>query len=119
MNQSLLQQAENLARRPYLIEITRDETTENELVYVARNPELEGCMAQGETEDIAEANLLLARVDYIYSLLEDSQPIPEPATTNTTTASASSVTVFVRSPGQDRKVQHHLEDKETHVYVFA
>ncbi|MBL1135889.1 MAG: type II toxin-antitoxin system HicB family antitoxin [Chloroflexi bacterium] len=47
-------------------------------MFLARNPELEGCMAQGETPEAAQSNLLEARIDYIYFLLEDGLPVPDP-----------------------------------------
>lgn len=52
----------------YLIEIVREPTTEGDLVYVARHPELPGCMAHGESADEARANLDEARGLYLADL---------------------------------------------------
>lgn len=46
--------------------------------YLASNPELPGCMSQGETPDEAVDNLRDARALYIRSLLEDGLDVPEP-----------------------------------------
>lgn len=70
--------ATKLAQRPYSLIIIRDKTTDGDYMYLARNPELEGCMAQGETPKEAEDYLAEFRVDYIEFLLERGQPIPEP-----------------------------------------
>lgn len=47
-------------------------------VFIARSIELEGCKSQGHTLEEAIANLDLACIDYIYSLLEDGIEPPEP-----------------------------------------
>jgi predicted RNase H-like HicB family nuclease len=70
--------AQRHAERPYIVIAYADETTYGELIYLAKNPELEGCMAQGETIEKAKQNLHDARIDYIVSLLEDNLPTPEP-----------------------------------------
>ncbi len=92
MNQNLREKAERTAELPYSVEVALDETTEGQPVYVARIPELEGCMGQGETIEQAVANLHEAKIDYIESLLEDGLSIPEPALLATTTSSSSSKT---------------------------
>jgi len=70
--------AQKLASRPYLTVVLRDETTEGEPIYVAMNPELEGCVAQGDTPEEARYNLNETRIDFIRYMLEDDVPIPEP-----------------------------------------
>ena len=72
------EEAERLAKRPYRTIVFLDETTDDEPIYVALNPELDGCVSQGETSDEALRNLHGARVDYIYFLLEDELDVPEP-----------------------------------------
>jgi predicted RNase H-like HicB family nuclease len=59
--------------------VFKDETSEGHPIFLARNPALYGCMAQGDTLEEAINNLEEARIDYIYSLLEDNQEIPDPA----------------------------------------
>ena len=66
-------------RGAYAVQLTED-WAGNTRCYVARNPALPGCMAQGETPLEAVKNLADAREMYIDSLLEDGQPVPEPIT---------------------------------------
>jgi len=70
--------ANQLARLPYTSIVSSDETTNGRPIYFAQNPELRGCIAQGNTPDESLANLTDARIDYIESLLEDREPIPTP-----------------------------------------
>jgi predicted RNase H-like HicB family nuclease len=98
MKPNLRKQAEGLAERPYILEVVLDETTDGQPVYVAYNPELEGCMGQGETTDQAIIDLGNARIDYIHSLLEDGLPIPEPVPLQTATKTSDSVIVTWRYP---------------------
>jgi len=94
MKTNLRQKAETLAERPYFVKIVQDETTEGGKVWVASNPELEGCFGQGETKEEAEINLTEARIDFIQSLLEDNLPVPEPQTIATMTSSDSKTLNF-------------------------
>lgn len=71
--------AEALAQRGYVSFAFRDQTTDDEPIYVALNPELAGCMAQGETMQEALANLEEVRVEYIEHLIEHELPVPAPA----------------------------------------
>lgn len=87
MDQNLLQKAERLARLPYTTQIVLDQTTDDKPIYVATNPELEGCLSQGKNPDEAAKNLHAARIDYIYSLLEDNIPVPPPGRPSTQTGS--------------------------------
>lgn len=82
MNKQRLSQAKKLAQQPYTTIVAQDELTDGTIVFVAHNPELEGCMADGATEAEAVASLYDARVDFIYFLLEDGLPVPPPATEN-------------------------------------
>jgi len=74
----LREQAQRLANRPYRSVVFSDKSTEGEPLYVALNPELEGCVSQGDTVAEARHNLDDARVDFIYFLLEDGLSVPEP-----------------------------------------
>ena len=82
MNKQLFEQAKQLASRNYSIMIESDVLSDGQPVFIARNPELEGCKSQGHTPDEAKVNLDLARIDYIYSLLEDRIAPPEPIATD-------------------------------------
>jgi predicted RNase H-like HicB family nuclease len=97
MNQVLIKRAEHLADRPYLVEVVKGETTDDQPIYLARSPELEGCLAQGETIDDAIQSLREARVDYIYSLLEDNLPVPDPTPPMTLTSVSDSITFEAKS----------------------
>jgi predicted RNase H-like HicB family nuclease len=90
--------ATELAKRPYLISTSVEETTENEPIYFARVLEMEGCFGQGETREQAVEDLRLAMVDFIESLLEDGLPVPEPSRlVNTTSYTAQDSTLtFIR-----------------------
>lgn len=72
-----------LAERGYVTQVLRDEISDGEFIYLALNPELEGCMAQGGTPEEAYENLKEVRVDYIEHLLDHNLPVPEPLTTTT------------------------------------
>ena len=86
-----MKEAEKLAARPYIDQVIKDETTSGKPIFVALSPELEGCIAQGVTLEEAIQNLKEARIDYIYSLLEDGLPVPKPQVQSTTTTSGSTV----------------------------
>lgn len=76
--EQLWAQAEKLAQRLYRVTTEIDTLSDGQEVYLLRNPELRGCMAQGATKEEAERNLGEARVDYIFSLLADGLPVPAP-----------------------------------------
>lgn len=78
MKEELVARAMELARRPYRVVVMKDETTDGNLIFLAANPELPGCMAQGVTIADAAQELEAARLDYIVSLLEDGVPVPVP-----------------------------------------
>jgi len=69
--------ARHLASQPYAVEIMKDKTTTGEDVFLAKNPDLYGCMAQGATVEESLTNLADARLDYIEGLLEDGEPVPD------------------------------------------
>lgn len=74
----LWSQASKLAARDYRVEYEWDELLDGSPVVMASNPALPGCMAQGATEDEARRELSEARQEYVYSLLEDGEQVPEP-----------------------------------------
>lgn len=78
MGKSIRTEAQQLANRAYFLVMFRDKTTDGDYLYLATNPEIEGCMAQGETMEQAEENLNEVRVDIIEHLLEHDLPVPEP-----------------------------------------
>ena len=71
------QRVAELSRLPYAIEVEADEC-DAKLCYVARHPELPGCMAQGWTPQEAVAELQEARELYIVGLLEHGLDVPRP-----------------------------------------
>ena len=76
MTNEIEDRAKSLASQPYTVEVMKDKTTAGEDVFLARNPQLYGCMAQGATVEEAIVNLADARLDYIEDLLEDGDPVP-------------------------------------------
>lgn len=78
MNQDRLTCAEELASRPYQIELQAYETLDGQTYFFGRVPEMPGCVSDGDTEQEAKANVKSAMVDFIYFLLEDGLPVPEP-----------------------------------------
>lgn len=78
LDADLLRQAEKLASRPYQSHIFLDKSTEGEPVYVALVPEMPGCHTHGDTVKEAKEWLESAKVDFIYFLLEDGLPVPDP-----------------------------------------
>jgi antitoxin HicB len=63
---------------PYEVEINPENYEDGRVCYVARHPELPGCMSHGDTEDEAIASLREARELYIASLIQDGLDVPEP-----------------------------------------
>lgn len=83
-------EAQRLSDRPYAIEITKDRTTDGTReVFLLFHPEMPGCMAQGASIEAALSELEEVRMEYILSLLEDGEPVPDPAVVRTRTASLS------------------------------
>lgn len=87
-------QAKTLAERPYTLEIIKDRTSDGTPIYLVRNPELPGCMAQGATIPEAEENLFEARIEFIESLLREGLEVPDPIVTATQTWASASFTHF-------------------------
>ncbi len=78
MNEERLQLAKKLASRSYQVHVFPDESTEGDPCFVATVPELPVCMSDGDTVEEAISNIESAKVDFIYFLLEDGLPVPEP-----------------------------------------
>lgn len=79
MQNDIFEQARQLAARPYPFQVFKDDEADEDIRYLAKNPDLEGCMAQGATINEALASLADARIDYISFLLERGLPVPEPS----------------------------------------
>ena len=71
MDKNLLNKAKILSRQEYRITISYEKLSDGRVIYMAYNPDLEGCMAQGSTQEEAIKNLEQARIDYIYDALEE------------------------------------------------
>lgn len=96
MNKALREQAEHLAAQPYSVTTFQDELSdETGQVWIAIHPELEGCVAQGNTEAEAIENLNEVRIEYILSLLRRSFDVPpaRPAETPVSRQTASHPTL--------------------------
>lgn len=70
--------AVQLADRNYTTVVFREIADDNEVLFVALNPELEGCVVQGLTPDEALESLASFRVEYIAHLLEHGLTVPDP-----------------------------------------
>ena len=112
MDKALLDKAKSLAEKNYLLSVFEDTLPGGEKIYMAKNPELTGCMAQGMSIEEAIANLAEARLDYIYDSLEDGIPVPEPTTQpvprviETTTTTNPGQTLIVASvPFQNKTLK--------------
>ena len=96
-----------LMKLPYATRISIDECG-GRPCFVAVNPELYGCMAQGNTPREAVDNLKEARRDYIATLLQLGREVPRPAgTPQSKILSASSTSIDVRL-GVDTPPISHL-----------
>jgi len=116
MNERWLQEAQQLAMRPYTIKVERDETTENEPIYLAHVLELEGCFGQGENPEIAKADLKSAMIDFIASLLEDGLPVPRPAELAVTISTTTSETFIKANYVSDK---NFVSNPHRNIYVPA
>lgn len=109
--------AEELARRPYLIMTSIEETTDDQPIYFARVLEMDGCFGQGATREEAIADLRSAMVDFIESLLDDGFPVPEPTKVDSTVGtSTQGVFTFV---AQGKKMQKQNENYQNDYVLLA
>lgn len=102
--------AETLANRPYIEIVRPDLSTDDEPIYLAFSPELEGCMGQGQSWEEAIENLREARIDFIQSLIEDNISVPEPQTYPTLTTSGFSAKFVSGSQENYEPVKNNSED---------
>lgn len=77
-NNNLQETARSLAARPYTLFAFLGKTTTGGTIYVATNPELPGCYAQGDTMQESEDILAEIREDYIAHLLAHNLTVPDP-----------------------------------------
>jgi predicted RNase H-like HicB family nuclease len=70
--------AQLYAALPYAVEVTPDVTTDGAPCYVARYPELPGCVSHGATPEEALSNLEESREFFIAAMLEDGYEPPVP-----------------------------------------
>lgn len=68
-----------LAKTPYSIVIQAERLSDGELVYVAKHPEFDTCMAQGDSPAMALLRLEDVRLDVIDYYLENSLELPKPS----------------------------------------
>lgn len=108
MNKSIKAKAMLLAEQQYKTEIFVDETVDGQHVYLAKHPQLPGCMAQGSTKKEATANLKEATFEYILSLLEDNMPVPIPIVSPTTTT-AGAINI-IKEYEQPKQHQNFMDD---------
>ena len=109
--------AEELAGRPYLIRTSLEETTDDQPIHFARVLEMDGCFGQGSTRDVAIADLRLAMVDFIESLLKDGLPVPEPTKVDSTIGtSTQGVFTFI---AQGKKIQKQSENYQDDYVLLA
>ena len=90
----LWRKAQELAAQDYDIEIWQEKLSTGEIVYLARSPEIKGCKAQGTAEAVI-AELLSAREEFFYFLLEGGLPIPTPRQRQTQTAGLPGSTIHI------------------------
>jgi predicted RNase H-like HicB family nuclease len=72
---------------PYAVQIVPDEC-DGQRCYMAKHPELRGCMAQGWDPEEALANLDEARRDYLTTLVEMGLEVPLPKSLQATVHTA-------------------------------
>ena len=78
MNDELLKRAEQYASRPYITVTFLDKTTDGRPTHVALVPELPGCHTHADTVPEALSLLDEVKAEFIYFLLEDGLPVPDP-----------------------------------------
>ena len=78
MDTRRFEKAQTLARRDYQALVFPDRTTDGDSIYVAVVLEIPGCNSFGYSVQEAMENLESAKADFIYFLLEDGLPVPEP-----------------------------------------
>ena len=112
MTEARTDKARRLANRPYLTQVMKDTVYDGSTVYVAVNPELDGCIGQGDTIEEALHDLAEVRPKFILSLLEDNIPVPEPSRTSGSAFSGFSLFVTVDMQSLARQIEHLLPTSE-------
>lgn len=97
---------------PYCAVVVPDETTDEKPCYVAYNPELEGCLIQGETPEEALSSLVEVRKLYISTLLAEGLEVPLPH------RGRVSWTV-IEPPGQEPEVACNSLTVSSPTFVFV
>jgi predicted RNase H-like HicB family nuclease len=111
LSDALWEQAHRLAAKDYYTVFERETLSDGTMVFIARNPQLPGCKAQGNSPDEAARNLAEARVDYIYALLDEGLTVPAPVVQQSTQGrlgadnKPSNITTETFSFGQENAVE--------------
>lgn len=71
-------QQQDYVNWPYTIVVAPEKCTDGSVCYLARHPELPGCMSHGDTPEEAISNLAEARRLVIEHLVETKQAVPKP-----------------------------------------
>jgi predicted RNase H-like HicB family nuclease len=64
--------------------LTFERCVDGVFAWVARHPDLPGCMSDGETPEEALSNLADARALYVDDLIERGLPVPQPESSSAT-----------------------------------
>lgn len=83
MEKSRKEMAAKIANSGFTTELRKERTTDGDTLFLAVTPELDGCMAQGESAEEALEGLDEIRVEYIEHLLEFNLPVPSPLSRKT------------------------------------
>lgn len=92
MDKTLQTKAVEIANSGFTTELRKEKTTDGDSLYLAVSPELDGCIAQGETAEEALESLEEIRLEYIEHLLEFNLPIPSPQSRKTEAKAWTKVT---------------------------
>lgn len=96
--------AKELADRPYSLIVLRNVTTDsNGYVYLASNPEIPRCKAQGLTLEEAQDNLDEVRLFMIEHLIDYGLKVPPPAWSPDSTKEGSVEPIRVERPDLEGK----------------
>lgn len=85
-------------------------------IYVASVPELQGCMAHGETKEEALKEIEIAKELWIETALEDGLPIPEPALFTSVAVQMEVVKITV-SKAQQRATEKYAKENYDRILV--
>ena len=110
MTSEIEDRAKYLASQPYAVEVMKDKTTTGEDVFLAKNPQLYGCMAQGATVEEALANLTDARLDYIEGLLEEGEPVPAVSSPSIYTSGETETVLIIDETIEGESEREFLSD---------